>query len=256
MKFNVNRFEELTPVCRGKVSYYAEIGSTNSVAHAAVLAGEADSGSIYIAESQTKGRGRGAHQWTCPAGEGLLFSLVLDPDAGPQFYYRMSLAVGMAIVAVTREMGLETEMKWPNDIYLGDKKLGGILIETADEMLVVGVGLNVNIQLFPVELVDKATSLSIATGEQVNREKLLSRLVQSICQDGSLIGQSFPKLLERVQDCLYMKNEVVRMTVPEGELIGTVLGLSENGYLLMKEMTEAGAVREVEYASEIRKIES
>jgi len=159
MSFEVPVFESLTPACRGKVSYYSVTGSTNTEAREAVLTGNAESGSIYIAESQTQGRGRGDHQWSCPVGEGLLFSLVLDPDAEPEFWYRMSLAVGMAIVDVTRDLGLKTMMKWPNDIYCDDLKLGGILIETAGDKLVVGVGMNVNVQEFPPELSNKASSL-------------------------------------------------------------------------------------------------
>ena len=254
--FDVQKFESLTSVCRGKSVSYSEIGSTNTEAKNAILSGAAESGHIFIAESQTNGRGRGNHQWSCPTGEGLLFTLVLDPDVDIHYWYRMSLAVGMAIVEVTSAIGIETQMKWPNDIYCGDKKLGGILIEAVEDKLVVGVGLNVNVQSFPSDLSEKATSLYQQRGVPTDREELLSKVITAIYQNGSLIGRGFPSLLERIQECLYMKGSLVSMKTSEGKLVGRLQGLSDNGYLLIQEMSESANVRELMYASDIRKVES
>ena len=255
MKFDADLFESLTPMCRDKVSSFIEIESTNIEAKTAVMTGDAQSGNIYITEFQTRGRGRGDHQWMCPAGEGLLFSIVLDPDVDIEYWYRMSLAVGLAIVDVTRSLGVDTMMKWPNDIYHEDKKLGGILIETVKDKLVVGVGLNVNVATFPNELSQRATSIRLVLGKKIEREELLSKLIAAIYQNGSLIGVSFSSLLDRVQGCLYMKGNLVSMNTPEGKLIGKLVGLSEDGYLQIEEMSETSTVREVLHASEIRKLE-
>jgi BirA family transcriptional regulator, biotin operon repressor / biotin---[acetyl-CoA-carboxylase] ligase len=249
MKFDLQTFEELTPQCRGKVLYLAEVESTNDLAREAIISGEGSSGSIYLAEYQTKGRGRGGNRWVCPAGEGLLFSLVVEPDVEPMYWYRMSLAVGLAIVDVLGDLGLEAKLKWPNDIYIHDKKLGGILIENVGGFLIVGVGLNVNVREIPEEVLSRATSIIKVSGQEVNREVLLSEMVKSIFKMGSLIGEGFGHVRERVMECFYLKNQRVSMMVGGETLVGNVVGLSENGYLMIE---NEGKFDEISQASEIK----
>ncbi|MFT5904612.1 MAG: BirA family biotin operon repressor/biotin-[acetyl-CoA-carboxylase] ligase [Cryomorphaceae bacterium] len=249
MKFDQRAFEKLTPQCRGKVVYQDVVESTNDEARKEIISGEGSSGNLYIAEFQTKGRGRGGNRWVCPAGEGLLFSLIVDPDVSPMLWYRMSLAVGLAIVDVLRDLGLEPKLKWPNDIYINDKKVGGILIEKVNDLLIVGVGLNVNVREFPGEVAERATSLSARLGENVNREVLLSEIVCSIYKNGSMIGESFGRLIERVMECFYLKNEQVRMIVNREIVVGEVRGVTENGYLMVE---KDGGLIEIIQASEIK----
>lgn len=247
--FDQEIFEELTPQCRGKVVYQDVIESTNDEARKDIISGRGLSGKIYIAEYQTKGRGRGVNKWVCLKGEGLLFSLVLDPDVAPEYWYRMSLAVGLAIVDVIHELGLDAMLKWPNDIYVGDKKLGGILIENVDDFLIVGVGLNLNVREFPEEVRGRATSLTSESDEDVIREVLLSKVVCAVYKNGSLIGDGFEHLIERITGCFYLKNERVSMLV-DGEMLDCeVLGLTKNGYLLVQ---KDGGLIEVSHASEIK----
>ncbi len=249
MKFDPLAFENLTPQCRGKVVYQEVVESTNDEARKEITSGKATSGNLYLAEFQTSGRGRGGNRWVCPEGEGLLFSLVVDPDVDPALWYRMSLAVGLAIVDVLRVFGLEAMLKWPNDIYINDKKLGGILIEKVNDLLIVGVGLNVNVREFPREVAERATSLSGVLGEDVNREVLLSEIVSSIYQNGSMIGESFGRLIERVMECFYLKNERVSMIVNGETVVGDVLGVTGNGYLIVE---KEGKYMEIIQASEIK----
>ncbi len=249
MKFDVKAFEGLTPQCRGKVFYQEELESTNDEARKDISSGKGESGRLYIAEYQSKGRGRGGNRWVCPAGEGLLFSLVIEPDVESAFWSRMSLAVGLAVVEVLRDRGIEAKMKWPNDLYIQDKKLGGILIENVNGFLIVGVGINVNVRKFPDEVEATATSLNAAAGQSVNRELLLSEIVQSIYKHGSLIGQSFGHVRERVLECFYLKGKRVSLTMNVTRLEGNVHGLSDNGYLLLE---NNGEFTEIIQASEIK----
>lgn len=234
MDFDLEMFERLCSQCRGKVKYFQEVESTNDEARRDICEGKGVSGNIYIAEHQTKGRGRGGNRWICPAGGGLLFSLVLDPDVECEHWYKMSLAVGMAIVDVLDDMGLVAKLKWPNDIYVEDKKLAGILIENVDGFLIVGVGLNVSVDEFPEEVVNRATSLCQIIEEKVEREVLLSKIVSAIFENGSLISEGFGHLRERVMSCFYLKDHQVSMVVNVDKLEGSVIGLSEKGYLLLK----------------------
>ncbi len=231
--FDVEHFEEMTPQCRGKVSYVSEVESTNDEAKKLVREGKAVSGMLFLADYQTQGRGRGGNQWVCPRGAGLLFSLLLEPDEAAAFWNRMSLAVGLAIVDVLGGLELDVKLKWPNDLYLGGKKLGGVLIENVNGFLIVGVGLNVDVEEFPEEVAARAISLANVCGDRVNREKLLSDIVKMIFKYGSLIGDHFGYLRERVMECFYLKEQRVEMKVNGDILEGDVLGLSENGYLLV-----------------------
>jgi len=247
--FDQRAFEDLTPQCRGKVAYQNTVESTNDEARKDIISGKGSSGDLYIAEFQTSGRGRGGNRWVCPEGEGLLFSLIVDPDVDPSLWYRMSLAAGLAIVDVLRDLGLEAMMKWPNDIYIDDKKLGGILIEKVNDLLIVGVGLNVNVREFPGEVAERATSLAGALGEEVNREALLSQIVCSMYKTGSMIGESFGHLVERVMECFYLKNERVSMIVNGETVVAEVLGMTEKGYLFVE---KKGKCIEIIQASEIK----
>ena len=204
MSFDLLAFENRTPQCRGKVFYQDAVGSTNNEARRDILAGKASSGNIYLTEFQTNGRGRGVNRWVCPAGEGLLFSLVVDPDVAPELWYRMSLSVGMAVLETLGELGIEAQLKWPNDIYVNDKKLGGILIEKVNNLLILGVGLNVNVREFPEEVAGRASSLALELNHDVEREVLLASLVGSIYRNGSLIGDSFNLLLKSIMESKYL----------------------------------------------------
>ncbi len=229
--FDVRGFEGLTPQCVGRVHYARVMESTSDEARRAIGAGEAISGSLYLAEYQTNGRGRGGNSWVCPEGEGLLFSLVVDPDEPEAVWYRMSLAVGVGIVEVLGDMGVEAELKWPNDIYVGGRKLGGILIEKVDDLLVVGVGLNVNVRDFSDDVAGRAVSLFGVLGEAVNREVLLSRVVVAIYRYGSLIGGGFARVVELARGSFYLMGRDLRM-ISHGECIeGRAVGISDEGYL-------------------------
>jgi BirA family transcriptional regulator, biotin operon repressor / biotin---[acetyl-CoA-carboxylase] ligase len=249
MKFDLETFEKLTPQCLGKVFYQVEVESTNDEARNDISSGRGESGRLYIAEFQTKGRGRGGNSWVCPAGQGLLFSLILEPDVAPALWYRMSLAVGISIVDVLLELGIEVTLKWPNDLYFEDRKLGGILIENVGGFLIVGVGLNVNVREFPEDLAMKAASLNQVSKQQLNREVLLSEMVRSIYKYGSLIGLGFEHVRERVIEYFYLKNKRVSMLVNGKIQEGNVMGLSENGYLMIEnegksdEICQASAIK-------------
>jgi BirA family biotin operon repressor/biotin-[acetyl-CoA-carboxylase] ligase len=249
MKFDVPTFEGLTPQCRGKVVYQDVVESTNDEARKAIISGQASSGNIFLTEFQTSGRGRGGNRWVCPAGEGLLFSLVVDPDVAPKLWYRMSLAAGMAIVDVLGNLGLEAQLKWPNDIYINDKKLGGILIENVNDLLIVGVGLNMNVRNFPEDMSARATSLALELNGNENRAVVLSEIVKAIYMRGSMIGECFAQLIERAMECFYLKDEEVSMTVNGERVVCEVLGMTEKGHLLVKKDNE---LVEICQASEIK----
>jgi len=163
-----------------------EIGSTNTVALA--LAGlDAPEGSVVVADYQTAGRGRQGRAWLAPPDTALLVSILLRPTGPAERIPQLSLVAGVAVREALALAGVETRLKWPNDILLHGKKVCGILLEAASGPLrepgvVVGIGLNVNQERadFAADLRQRATSLSVATGRAWERETLLMLLLSSM----------------------------------------------------------------------------
>jgi len=165
------------------IIYYPSLPSTMEVAREAGWQGAVD-GTVVIVEEQTAGRGRRQRSWISPQG-GIALSIILRPSVQhlPQMIMLASLAVTNAIESVT---GLQTGIKWPNDVLIRGKKVCGILIENHMrgsnlEFTVVGIGINVNIDpaVYP-EIADIATSLSAELGHPVSRDEILQKLMVAV----------------------------------------------------------------------------
>ncbi len=156
----------------GPVHHFETLDSTNDLAKQLAAQG-APEGAVVVAEAQTGGRGRLGREWNSPPGVGLYVSLVLRPMLPPMELPQITLTTAVAVVrAVRRVAGVAPGIKWPNDLLLDGKKLGGILTEMETESdrirhVVVGLGLNVNNPEFPPELAATATSLALAAGGDV-----------------------------------------------------------------------------------------
>jgi BirA family biotin operon repressor/biotin-[acetyl-CoA-carboxylase] ligase len=168
------------------IHHYYKIGSTNSEAMRSAAEG-APEGSVFVAEEQLAGRGRGAHTWHSARSAGIYCSVILRPAIPPSEALIFSLAAALAVRAAVAEIApqLAVDLKWPNDLLLGGKKFCGILTEMNAEAtrvrhLVVGVGINVNQGKFPSELSEIATSLRIATGTEWSRVELCAALLKSL----------------------------------------------------------------------------
>lgn len=167
----------------------AETGSTNDDARQAANAA-APHGAAFFAESQSAGRGRGSHRWFSPPGANLYGSVLLRPDASPQFEPSRIPAITLAFgVAVARSalafLSADVRLKWPNDVLVHGRKLAGILVEATfrgarPHALIVGVGMNVHQSEFPDELDDRATSLVMAGARECDRSRIAARLLLEI----------------------------------------------------------------------------
>jgi BirA family biotin operon repressor/biotin-[acetyl-CoA-carboxylase] ligase len=146
--------------------------------------GGASEGTLVLAESQTKGRGRLGRNWVSPKYKGIYFSLILKPKILPSRAPLLTLLAGVSLVEAIKDViGLEARIKWPNDILLHNKKVGGILTELNSEMdeihfVVIGIGLNVNNDR--KTLVDGATSLKEEKRVDINRIELLQEILRRI----------------------------------------------------------------------------
>jgi len=242
--------EVLAPSLRGtmfgsvkQIHHYYKIGSTNSEAMGAAVEG-APEGSVFLAEEQLAGRGRGTHIWHSARSSGIYCSVILRPAMPPSEALIFSLAAGLAVRAAVAEIApqLAPDLKWPNDLLLAGKKFCGILTEMNAEAtrvrhLVVGIGINVNQVKFPAELREIATSLRIETGTEWSRVELCAALLKSLDREyRSLLEDSAARtaILRRFEE----SSSSVRgrkLTIEEnGSLTGMSEGLDERGFLRVR----------------------
>lgn len=228
------------------IFYFPETISTNDEAIRRAQAGGQE-GEVFIADHQTAGRGRMGRVWESPRGKNLYLSLLLRPPLGAQAATSLTLvAAAVVFEAVSpllkNERKVPLAVKWPNDLYAGDRKIAGILTEmeaTADRVqwVVVGIGIDVNAESsdFSTEVQKIASSLRMLTGNEVDRAELSASLILSFEKRYSEFCSRGPAAtIDFVQRHSYLAGKRVRC---EG-IVGTACGLSPEGYLLVQ--TDAG----------------
>ncbi len=229
----------------GRIKLFPAIPSTNTHAMAEGDEG-APHGSVYVADEQTGGRGRGAHAWVSPPGTGLYVSVLLRPLMAPGDALWISLAAGLAVRSAVDEITtLKADLRWPNDLMLGKKKFCGILTEMHAEAtrvrhVVVGIGINVLQAAFPDGLDAVATSLQIETGLQWPRQELLIALLRALDREMNTLGDPLrmenakQSILERVEKASsWVRGK--RVQVEEGEgYAGVTDGLNAQGFLRVR----------------------
>jgi BirA family biotin operon repressor/biotin-[acetyl-CoA-carboxylase] ligase len=174
-----------TAVFGKKIHYQFKIDSTNHWARSLANQGEAE-GAVFIAETQTHGKGRLGRHWESAPGLGLWMSLILRPRISPAELAVITVVTAVAAAqAIKTVSGIQIQIKWPNDLVFQDRKLGGILAELNGEMdwvhyLVLGIGLNINHEAadFPPELAGKVTSLKMIRGSEISRKEVLGEFLR------------------------------------------------------------------------------
>jgi len=225
------------------IHHYYKIGSTNTVAMEAASA-DAPEGSVFLAEQQTAGRGRGANQWHSARSVGIYCSVLLRPALPPSDVLVLTLAAGLAVHSAIQEIDSRVvpDLKWPNDVLIGGKKVCGILTEMNAEVtrvryVVVGIGLNVNQSSFPADLEAIATSLRLATGTEWSRVELsvallksLDREYRNLLEDPDAAASILRRFQERSSSVRGQRVEVVE----NPELEGVTEGLDSRGFLQVR----------------------
>jgi BirA family transcriptional regulator, biotin operon repressor / biotin---[acetyl-CoA-carboxylase] ligase len=222
----------------GKLHFSAHTGSTNTDALEAARAG-APHGSVYFADEQRAGRGRGDHGWHSAAGQGLYVSVLLRPALPAARLPLLPLAAGLAAAdAIHAASGLTADLRWPNDMLIGERKCGGILAESRIEgsvvaFAVVGIGINVHQRSFDPGLATAATSLDMEAGRHVSRQTLLIALLESLEREtlGLLdpaAGQAISARLELAST--WLRGRHVQVHGPQ-TCTGVTAGLDEHGFL-------------------------
>jgi BirA family biotin operon repressor/biotin-[acetyl-CoA-carboxylase] ligase len=225
----------------GKLHFSLVTASTNTDALTAARNGSPH-GSVFFADEQLAGRGRGDHTWQSAAGQGLYVSVLLRPPMPSSRLPLLPLASGLAAAdAIRATTGLEIDIRWPNDLLIGPRKAGGILVEAKTESssityAVVGIGINVHQQTFANDLSTLATSLDIEAGRPTSRQQLLISLLKSLQHETLALldltaAQSIPSRVE--QASTWVRGRSVLVHGPQA-CAGITAGLDENGFLLVR----------------------
>jgi BirA family biotin operon repressor/biotin-[acetyl-CoA-carboxylase] ligase len=229
MSFDAARVRAALPGRR--IDYYEAIGSTMTAAAAIP-----SPGAIVIANEQSAGQGRHGHSWHSEPDAGLYFTIVLRPRLALDLLPVVTLALGLAVQeAIAQVAHLQADLRWPNDLLIGPRKVAGILTQLEGDRVLAGIGINVNHASLPPDLAAIATSLRLATGRPHSREELLcavaagvDRMVHLLESDGA-----DPVLALFTAQSSYVRGRRVRVDLPDRPLTGTTAGLTPDGYLLL-----------------------
>ncbi len=225
------------------IHHYYRAGSTNTLALEAAADG-APEGSVFLAEQQTAGRGRGNNQWHSAESTGIYCSVILRPALPPADVLVLSLAAGLAVQSAIQEIDSRVlpDLKWPNDVLIQGKKFCGILAEMSAEAtrvrhIVVGVGLNVNQASFPDDLEQTATSLLQATGTEWSRVEVCAALLKSLDREYKDLlenPESHVEILRRFEEhSSTARGRQVRIE-ENGGFEGVTEGLDPRGFLRVR----------------------
>jgi BirA family biotin operon repressor/biotin-[acetyl-CoA-carboxylase] ligase len=259
--FNLRSVEQgvLGTRFEGRVRHFASVDSTNQLALIAAQAGA--QWGVWIADEQTAGRGRGGHSWHSAPGDGIYVSVLVTPWVSMSHARELPLRAGLAVKAAVLEYtGLELDLRWPNDLMFGDRKCGGILVESASgepragwgdqfgsalKYAVVGIGLNVRHGGFPEEIRKVATSLYLESGREFDREPLLAAMLRYLDEEVKVMRRDFQGLhggtpLDRrfSMASTWVWGKRVRVEEREGQpggYTGWTRGLDPNGFLKVED---------------------
>jgi BirA family biotin operon repressor/biotin-[acetyl-CoA-carboxylase] ligase len=221
-----------------RIFHFFKTDSTNRVALELGHSGEPE-GAVVLAEEQTAGRGRAGRAWHSQRAAGIYVTLLLRPKLAPVQAPLLTMMAGLsAHSAVQALTGLDVDLKWPNDLLIRGKKVGGILTEMHAEpslvrFVIVGVGLNVNQEKFPSEISSIATSLRAETGKAQSRMELLVRLMREFESDyNRFLQEGAGSVVARFESVSsYAKGKRVRVTNGSESYLGTTAGLGPEGLL-------------------------
>lgn len=240
-----------------QVQYHEAVDSTNTTALDACPEETLVTPLLVLAAKQTAGRGRGSHHWWSATGS-LTFSLVINPsdlEIEPRDWPRASLTTGLALCLALDEF-LESPaltMKWPNDVFLDQRKISGILLEGTAGKLVIGIGINVNcsFQDAPAPLPSTATSLFDVTGRKFSLDDVLIRILQQLDQQLRRLACNDTTLFTDWQQRCQLTGRTLEVSTGNQQVTGVCQGIDQQGALLLKTETDlvpivSGTITELE----------
>lgn len=229
------------------IEYYTTLGSTNAEA-ASLLQKGAKEGTVVLTDSQTAGRGRHGRSWFSSAGKGLTVSCILRPNISGRSAGLVSLVAALAACHAMEKFQLTPKVKWPNDILLSGKKVGGVLVHTkfhgnVMSAAIVGIGINVNETEpeFPDSIRDSTTSIAVEKGSPVQRELALAWILNALENWYARLksGDSASVVSSWEKRCSHMGKKV-RFTRNGESVVGIFEGVAEGGEAIVLTVENSG----------------
>ena len=242
------------PDHRFQVQWFEKTDSTMNLA-SGLAAGGAPAGTVVGADEQTAGRGRRGHTWQSPPGAGLYFSWLCRPALDASTLSLVTLAAGVGVHrGVKHATGVSTDLKWPNDVVIRGRKIAGILAEgcalgSANQAVIVGVGINLRRAAYPPDVAVRATSLEAELGREVDRGQLLAAVLTDLAEAVGALDRDRDGILRAWREAAPgAVGTAVEWTDPNGKRQGTAAGIDERGALLIRtadslERVVAGEIR-------------
>lgn len=236
-----------------EIYYFPELKSTNIRAKEKALHGaeEISEGTLIVAERQSAGKGRLGREWFSPVG-GIWFSVILYPQLSPSYISRITLMTAVAVVkSIKICTQIKSQIKWPNDILINEKKVCGILTEMSAELdiinwVVVGIGINVNIEHreFPEDIQENTISLKETSGKEISRVKLAQTFLQEFEKYYEILKRrEFSSILKEWKLYSHTLGKKIRVDIGERIITGEAVDINEEGSLILKK--EDGELLEI-----------
>lgn len=226
-----------------EIYYFDSINSTNTKAKELAYSIKTE-GAVVIAEEQTSGRGRLGRNWSSPNKKGIWMSIILKPQIEPQDAAKITQVAAAAVWKAINQIGVKTQIKWPNDIVFNGKKVCGILTEMSGELnrlnyLVVGIGINANttISEFPEEIRDMATSLKVETGKEIKRKELIALILNYFEElyNNFTKNRSIASSIKICRENSALIGKDVRLTLRGEEKEVKAMDINEDGELIVQD---------------------
>lgn len=242
-----------------RILRYDSIDSTNSETLRQAKLGAAE-GLCIVADEQTAGRGRHGRVWVSPKGSGLYFSILLRPQLPASLLPLMTLMSAVSVHTALLKCAVNADIKWVNDLLVNEKKICGILAETAETpnglAVVVGIGINLTAENYPPEIASTATSIESETGIAPNKVRVTEDLLDSLISDyEALCAENGPATIRRLwcERSSYAEGKAIIARSAGETVTGVTRGIEENGALRVE--LNDGSVRSIQ-AGEIEQLRS
>lgn len=231
-----------TKIVGSTILTYEQTTSTMDIAKK-LVSRNFKNGTVIFTEEQTQGRGRSGHSWFCPRYKGLLFTLLLNHTMQPDYLCLLTGTMAVSITETIREtLQLPAEIKWPNDVLINGKKVGGVLVEMEKRsqkqpVFLIGIGINVNVaeKELPKQTHLPATSLALEKKVHIDRIQVAKALLQDIDKWYSILkDEHFRYIAERWKEYCITIGKKLTIAGSGKEYTGKVIGISHNGGLMLK----------------------
>ena len=225
------------------IEYYKEVSSTNETAKS--LADKSTDGTIIISETQSGGKGRLGRVWTSPSG-GIWTSFILKPNIEPIYANKVTIIAAATLINTLKKLDIDAKIKWPNDIYINNKKVSGILTEMKCDMdrihyLIVGIGINVNLEKndFPQDILDIATSLKIEKNIFFDRNELIKNIIEEfeLLYLPFINNNNLKKVIDICKNNSMLIDKEAYLVTQNNQEKVTCIGIDDDGLLIIKDST-------------------